>query len=282
LIYNDYYSYQAVTALSNGNYVVSGPLWDNGVVADVGAVTWGNGTTGSKGVISSANSLVGVTANDGVGHQVIALSHGNYVVDSPGWDNGALANVGAATWGNGMTGIIGVVSTTNSLVGGTAGDMLFTGYAVGLSNGHYVVINPQWDNGALIDVGAVTWGNGTTGITGVISITNSLVGSTANDGVGSFGVTALDNGNYVVESPSWDNGPAIDAGAVTFGDGRGTTTGPITADNSVRGSAAHSGQYLKFDYDYIHNQMVVGRPADNIVTLFRVITYQVYLPLVRK
>jgi hypothetical protein len=38
---------------------------------------------------------------------------------------------------------------------------------------------------------------------------------------------------------------------------------------------------LNFDYDYTNNQLVVGRRADNIVTLFRAI-HLVYLPVVRK
>ena len=29
-----------MTALTNGNYVVGSPYWDNGAVADAGAVTW--------------------------------------------------------------------------------------------------------------------------------------------------------------------------------------------------------------------------------------------------
>ena len=46
-----------------------------------------------------------------------------------------------------------------------------------------------------------TWGSGTTGVSGAVSAANSLVGTTANDFVGSFGVTALSNGNYVVRKP---------------------------------------------------------------------------------
>ena len=76
---------------------------------------------------------------------------------------------------------------------------------------------PYWDNGAATDAGAVTWGSGTAGVSGVVSAANSLVGSTANDQVGYGGVTALSNGNYVVRSPAWDNGAATDAGAVDLG-----------------------------------------------------------------
>ena len=42
--------------------------WDNGAATNAGAVTWGSGTAGVSGVVSSANSLVGSTANDQVGY----------------------------------------------------------------------------------------------------------------------------------------------------------------------------------------------------------------------
>ena len=57
-----------MTALSNGNYVVRSPDWDNGAATDAGAVTWGSGTAGVSGVVSAANSLVGTTANNQVGN----------------------------------------------------------------------------------------------------------------------------------------------------------------------------------------------------------------------
>ena len=56
-----------MTALTNGNYVVAAPHWDNGAATDAGAVTWGSGTSGVTGVVSRANSLVGSTANDEAG-----------------------------------------------------------------------------------------------------------------------------------------------------------------------------------------------------------------------
>ena len=73
---------------------------------------------------------------------------------------------------------------------------------------------------------------------------NSLVGSTANDNVGSVdtgygpygGVTALSNGNYVVSSPDWTNGAAADAGAVTWGSGTAGVSGAVSATNSLVGT----------------------------------------------
>src|SRR5262249_25941184 len=171
-----------LTVLSNGNYVVTSPLWDNGTATDAGAVTWGSGTTGIVGVVSSANSLVGSSTMDGVGTGtdgdlgVRALSNGNYVVASPFWDNGTAIDAGAVTWGSGTTGVSGLISSTNSLVGSSPGDAVgyhtfynpifdeadFVFGLTVLSNGNYVVTSPQWDNGAAADAGAVTWGSGST------------------------------------------------------------------------------------------------------------------------
>ena len=243
-----------VIALANGNYVVSSSHWDNGAVVDVGAVTWGNGTTGVTGMISASNSLVGSTTGDFVGSvnsdgyvisTVTALNNGNYVVGSSAWSNGAATNAGAVTWGSGATGVTGPVSAANSLVGSTAGDYLGNGgiwdYSgvIALNNGNYVVISSFWDNGLVVDAGAVTWGSGMTGVIGAVTAANSLVGSTARDELGSYGVTPLSNGNYVVSSPYWDNGAATNAGAVTWGNGATGAIGAVTAANSLVGSATY-------------------------------------------
>src|SRR5436190_13771169 len=113
-----------VTALGNGNYVVVTDSWHNLAVADAGAVTWCNGSSGKSGAVSVLNSLVGTTTGDRVGRgQVFELVNHNLVVVSPDWNNGVVATaVGAATWINGASGIVGAVSATNSLVGTTSDD----------------------------------------------------------------------------------------------------------------------------------------------------------------
>jgi len=230
-----------VSALANGNYVVSSSNWNNGAVSAAGAVTWGNGTTGVTGAVSVANSLVGTSNADHVGsYGVVALSNGNFVVLSPDWSNGAVLDVGAATWGNGTTGLVGAVSASNSLIGSTAGDLVSANGVTTLSNGNYVVRSAAWDNGAMADAGASTWGDGTTGVTGTISTANSLVGSAAGDLVG-VSVVALSNGNYVVCSPYWHNGALANAGAVTWGSGTAGVTGTISAVNSLVGASSADG-----------------------------------------
>ena len=236
-----------VVPLTNGNYVVCSPDWSNGALTKVGAVTWANGTTGISGVVSPAISLVGSSAHDTVGFGffggggVTPLPNGNYVVSSPDWSNGVInGRFGAVTWGNGITGIKGVVSAANSLIGDTAstrvgGGFFGEGGVTALTNGNYVVASPDWSNGATNRVGAVTWGSGTAGITGVIGTANSLVGSTALDGIGSIrfsgggGVIPLSNGNYVVSSPDWDNGAVNAVGAITWGNGYTGLIGTVSA-----------------------------------------------------
>ena len=240
--------YLGVTALSNGNYVVCSPLWDNATITDAGAVTWGDGTTGVSGVVSSANSLIGSTANDkvggsasGEGNGIVALTgNGNFVINSGNWQIGS-KRVGAITWVNGSTGATGTVSTSNSLVGSTDIDLIST-KIIPLTNGNYVVNSPGWNNTALNplldNVGAVTWGNGSIGTSGEITSANSLIGGKINDNVGSTGVIALTNGNYVVCSNQWDNGTITDVGAATWCIGLSGLTGYISSFNSLIGTSS--------------------------------------------
>ncbi|WP_417387482.1 hypothetical protein [Gimesia sp.] len=237
----DFVGVSGVTELTNGNYVVSSPVWDNGSVEDAGAVTFGNGTTGVTGVISTANSLVGSSSGDSLGYTaygasgVTALANGNYVVNSSNWDNNTISDAGAVTFGNGTTGVTGEVSSSNSLVGTSYYDQVGYGGITELSNGNYVVISAGWDNGTIIEAGAVTWGSGTSGVTGAVTETNSLIGLSSFDQIGSDGVVALTNGNYVVSSSRWINGYAYNAGAVTFGNGTTGVTGVVSAANSLVG-----------------------------------------------
>src|SRR5208282_3316787 len=96
-------------------------------------------------------------------------------------------------------------------VGCSDGDMVGSGGVTALSNGNYIVRRDNWCNGE----GAVSFGSGTTGVAGMVTSANSLVGSSSGDGVGNGGIVALNNGNYVVRSQNWSGA----TGAVTFGNG---------------------------------------------------------------
>ena len=288
---NVLFGYKGVTALTNGNYVVRSPFWDNpqGQIIDVGAVTWGNGSSEIVGTVNSSNSLIGQSPRDYVGgsdvnqggdNGVTALANGNYVVSSPKWNNpnGHVVDVGAVTWCDGMIGRAGLVTSNNSLIGGTEGDNV--GYLDGssrrtaLANGNYVVVSPYWTNplGGLQNAGAVTWGNGTTGLTGIVSASNSLVGERPFDAIYDanfvgINIRALANGNYVVRNFAWDNpiGPIYEAGAITCGNGLGGTVGSVSSTNSV--ISTNSAGIGSFDFDSVHHRLVVGH-AINTVTLF--------------
>ena len=234
----DWVGNQGAISLSNGNYVVSSPDWDNGAIIDVGAATWCSGTSGCQGMVGAANSLIGSQGDDSAGSGGIsALNNGNYVVNSPDWDNGATGDTGAATWCSGASGCQGAISTSDSLVGQNSRDFVGNNGAVALSNGNYVVLSSALTLGDNYSLGAVTWGNGLGGTVGVVSAANSLIGSTSADEVGSGGVIALNNGNYVVRSPRWNNGASTNAGAITWGNGLGGTVGVVSAANSLVGSS---------------------------------------------
>ncbi|MEI6287450.1 MAG: filamentous hemagglutinin N-terminal domain-containing protein, partial [Bacillota bacterium] len=235
---NEDYIGIGVTALTNGNYLVSSQYWNNRTVIDAGAVAWGNGASGSAGALSATNSLVGTTTKDQVGSNVVALTNGNYVVGVSGWDNGAVVDVGAATWGSGSGGLVGEIAATNSLVGTKTNDRVGSN-VIALTNGNYVVGSPAWDNGTVANAGAATWGSGSGGLVGTVSSTNSLVGTSASDRVGSDIIALKTNGNYVVGVSGWDNGAVIDVGAATWGSGSGGLVGAVSTTNSISGTQAN-------------------------------------------
>ena len=68
---------------------------------------------------------------------------------------------------NGQTGEL--IST---LTGSTADDEVGSNGVVTLEGGNYVVISSDWDNGAATNAGAVTFGNGTSGVSGAVSDQN--------------------------------------------------------------------------------------------------------------
>ncbi len=256
--------------------------WHNGTIADAGAATWGNGAVGTVGVVSAANSLVGSSVSDSVcWGGVAALANGNYVVRSYSWDNGANADAGAATFCSGETGCNGVITPANSLVGSAAGDRVSEGSINALSNGNYVVASPWWDNAGIDAAGAATWCNGTSGCSGAITPSNSLVGNTTTNQVG-LGVIVLNNGNYILKSHGYDLDGIPNAGAVTWADGSTGICGYINSSNSVIGNAVNCGQVMAVAFDAVHDQLLVGRRCENRVTIFWPAGGAVYLPLAVK
>ncbi len=207
------------------------PNWNNGAATLAGAVTFADAFNGVSGAVSAANSLVGTQANDRVGNAYLSsLGSGNYYLATSGWN----ANAGAITFVNpGAAPLTGALGAGNSLVGATAADQIGSGGVQNQYNGKALVFSPAW-NGSM---GAVTWFDTASGTSGTVGASNSLVGSTAGDSVGSSGTTTA--GNFIgIRSPNWDNGAITDAGAITWANTASGITGAVSSANSLVGGAA--------------------------------------------
>lgn len=226
------------TLLSNGNFVLRSSATQLNIDGTtVHGLVWGSGTTGmATGFVSTSNIFIAKQSEGLAGASLTQLSNGNYAVYLPNYANGTATNAGAVTWGSGTAPLTGVLSSANSLVGTQANDSVGSGGVTPLSGGGYVVSSLNWANGTATKAGAVTWGSATTGVSGAVSALNSLVGTQANDSVGSSGISTLTNGNYLVRSQNWSNGTASQAGAVTFGTGTEGVKGEVSSTNSLVGS----------------------------------------------
>ena len=101
------------------------------------------------------------------GDTVLPLSTGNVVITSPGDDVGG-NDAGAVYLFNGATG-----SLISTLTGSSSSDGVGSHGLQEVGAGNFVVISPLWGSRA----GAVTFGDGNAGVAGVVSDTNSLVGT---------------------------------------------------------------------------------------------------------
>ncbi|NVO08082.1 MAG: hypothetical protein HXX19_20090, partial [Rhodoferax sp.] len=262
----------SATALDNGNFIATTPVWNNGGTPanGLGAVTWIDGTngklaSGATGDVivggSTGNSLVGTHAGDMAGLLIQQLNNGNVLIKNPTWNEGTLQDTstgtGAITWMNTSSGgnggkladgfKSGAIGTGNSLLGSAAGEQLGSNiysmvHEIGYGTNGILIGNTLWSSNR----GSITWMDRTTGklsnnvSPGVISASNSLVGSNTNDQLGAGGTLDLMNGNMLVKSPDWSN----NTGAVTWisgSDGKlsnGSFAGALSSSNSVVGGTA--------------------------------------------
>jgi hypothetical protein len=166
------------------------------------------------------------------------------------------------TFGSDTTGVSGTISASISLVGTAEYDSVGGGGVTALNNGNYVVLSPDWSNGSDTDAGAVTFGSGTTGVSGTVSSINSLVGNTEGESVGEY-VTAFSNGSYVVLTPAWANGSMQHAGAATFGSGTTGVSGTVSAANSEVGTSANADLEHSAILDNVNDTFYVVFLGDN-------------------
>ncbi len=222
-------------ALPNGHFVTATRNWRNGSAANAGAVTWVDGWTGLAAEVAADNSLVGSRAGDTIAEKLIVLPDSRYVVISPYWSSPTVNRVGAVSVGDGEGGLVGPVSAANSLVGGQPSDLIGYGGVTVLANGNLAVLSPRWSRDDAFWAGAVTWMAAAEPVVGPVSIANSLVGSSFQDGLG-MRLFALANGNLVVAAPAWDHRDIADIGAIIWIDGSSGLTGAISPANSLIGT----------------------------------------------
>jgi hypothetical protein len=202
-----------------------------------------------------------------------------YFVLSPNWSDGEGNDfAGAVTWIDGITGRLsdgstgGFVGSDNSIVGTHTGDHVGSNGLQRVTDDYYrsghVVRSVGW-NGSR---GAVTWVDGNTGLLadgstgGVVQASNSIVGATANDQIGSGGIVQVSNDNdaHVVLSPEWSGG----TGAVTWFDGEtgklidGTSTGgEVSGLNSLIGASTGDRIGSNGVYDLGDSRYLVQSPS---------------------
>ena len=107
-----------------------------------------------------------------------------------------------------------------------------------LANNNFVIASPYDDVNSVTDAGSVMLVSGATGS----QIGTTLAGDTASDQLGSSGITALGNNNFVIASPYDDVNSVTDAGSVMLVSGAtgsqiGTTLAGDTAYDTLGGSS---------------------------------------------
>jgi hypothetical protein len=255
----------SVTPLSNGNFVVAASSYND----NRGAVRWVDGSTATHGTFAADGSLVGTRPGDRVG-EVVPLTDGSYVVDSPYWSDGNNLEVGAVTWASGTQATSGAVSSANSLIGAHESDHVggcvtgtYCPQVTALPHGAYLVSSPSWDDGDEEDVGAETLALGHASLAATVSMQNSLIGSAAQERFGYFAPTVFDDGTFV----SLTYSPDLGVGIVVPRRVGGPIAGIAGYDaNDVRGSS-HGGGNMTFDYDASRRLLLISDPTANFVTL---------------
>lgn len=232
---------ERVAALANGNVALGVPKFG---ADDLGVVVVLDGDALPIGPLDVSAGLTGSHPGDQVGNRLEALPNGHFIVASSHWRHGGQLRAGAVTWVDGEAGLTGPVTATNSLVGTRAGDLIGERTRV-LPGSQYVVLAPFWSSGTHSRIGAVTVGDGAGGLSGPVSVDNSLVGGRNNDLVGDGGVTVLANGNIVVVSRDWARGDTMWAGAATWMDANAPLVGVVTEHNSLVGTAFNDGRNLR-------------------------------------
>ncbi len=238
---------QSVTLVPNQGYIVNVVYWDNGSMDGAGAVVLcpTDAGYGCSGAVSTSNSLYGTDYSDGVGSTITLLKNGDFVVESMSWGGGLIQN-GAVTYCASLTdaNCIGKpVTSANSLTAPETNSIVAGGGVSVLPTGDYIVKSPSWRRDGATRPGAATFCSVSGGVSSctnqVISASNSLIGDTDQDNVGSV-VVVLSNGAFLVGSSQWHS----NTGAVTYCASVAACIGQVvSASNSLVGTVSGDGYH---------------------------------------
>ncbi|MBB1396701.1 Ig-like domain-containing protein [Pseudoalteromonas sp. SG44-8] len=177
-----------ITVLSNDNIVVNSPEFDSSNGVDSGRITLISGTTGNQ----IGEHYTGAASSDRFGEVITPVGLNNFVASSlyVSAINGSADNVGNVSLFNGTNG-----SLVSSVYGITAGDGFGSEVQV-QANGNYIIVSPSYSSNNLRWNGRVELRNGDTGEL----IGSPLEGDKDFQRFGSYGVTTLNNNNFVIST----------------------------------------------------------------------------------
>lgn len=142
---------------------------------------------------TTATDFVGPAGSESFGTTVKFLPNGNMVVADPAYSRDTVSDIGAVYLYTNDRILISKVT------GSTANDKVSDKGVVILANGNFVVMSGEWNNPTPLhttnNIGAVTWIDGSLGLSGEVSADNSLMGETTDSSPDAFTVTPLQNGN---------------------------------------------------------------------------------------
>lgn len=206
-------------ALANNNFVVVSTFDDEAGFTDAGSVRLVDGETG----VQIGEVLVGDADTDRMGSDgIIALANNNFIVVSLSDDENGVSRAGSVRLVDGTSGQ--QIGTT--FAGDNDVDLIGSDGIAVLPNNNFTIASHSDDDSGLIDVGSVRLVDGETGL----QIGAALTGELAYDKLGSAGVTALSNNNFVIASHVDNELGVIQSGSVRLVDG--TTALPIGATHS--------------------------------------------------
>ncbi len=213
----------SITNLGNGNFVIASELDNVNGVTNAGSIIIVNGNTGEQ----VGTTLSGNNSNDLLGSSSITvLPNGNFVVASEDDDVDGVTNAGSVKIINGLTG----EQIGSTISGDDENDRLGNSSVTALDSGNFVIATSGDDIGGITNAGSVRIINATTGA----QIGATISGNNSSDQLGSSGITALSDGNFIISSEMDDVGGIRNAGSIrVINGGTGEQIGDTVSGENI-------------------------------------------------